>query len=258
MSSQEYINLDGDENIAGSTQKNNEAASVGEDDPSGLDDVQSQRKRKKTASVWDDIIEVTLPNGEKKVQCIHCKEYMAVSRGKPTTTWNRHMAKCFKRQQFKRSQQLLNFPPLDDAMTGNRPPPLVGPGAKYDGIKMRESIVHWLMATEQPFSTVENIMFNYMMKTANPLFDSVSRTTIKADCFRVYDQEKKNLKALLNEASCVSLTTDCWKSSHQKIEYMVITGHFIDKNWRYFENFFLILLIISFIMLYHFENWRYV
>lgn len=30
----------------------------------------------------------------------------------------------------------------------------------------------------------------------------------------------------------VSLTTDCWKFTHQKIEYMVITGYFIDQNWR--------------------------
>ena len=30
----------------------------------------------------------------------------------------------------------------------------------------------------------------------------------------------------------ISLTTDLWKSKNQKIEYMVITGHFIDLDWR--------------------------
>ncbi|GJY99391.1 hypothetical protein Tco_0516821 [Tanacetum coccineum] len=75
-------------------------------------------------------------------------------------------------------------------------------------------------------------MFIYMMKTANPLFERISRPTAKADCFKVYEHEKKKLKALTNALSNISLTTDCWRSSHQKIEYMVITGHFIDQNWR--------------------------
>ncbi|CAH1414841.1 unnamed protein product [Lactuca virosa] len=47
-----------------------------------------------------------------------------------------------------------------------------------------------------------------------------------------YEHEKKTLKALIKAASKISLTTNFWKSSHQKIEYMVIKGHFIDHNWR--------------------------
>ena len=103
----------------------------------------------------------------------------------------------------------------------------------YDVNKMREAIANWLMVTEQPFSTMEDEMFVYMMKTANPLFERISRPTAKADCFKVYEHEKKKLKALTNALSNISLTTDCWRSSHQKIEYMVITGHFIDQNWRF-------------------------
>nr|GEY32797.1 hypothetical protein [Tanacetum cinerariifolium] len=79
--------------------------------------------------------------------------------------------------------------------------PVIAPNAKYDANKMRETIANWLMVTEQPFSTVEDEMFIYMMKTSNPLFERISRPTAKADCFK-------------------------------KIEYMVITRHFIDQNWR--------------------------
>nr|GEX45927.1 hypothetical protein [Tanacetum cinerariifolium] len=77
----------------------------------------------------------------------------------------------------------------------------------------------------------EDEMFIYMMKTANPLFERI-RPTAKAGCFKVYEHEKKKLKTLTNALSNVSLTTDCWRSLHQKIDYMVITGHFIDQNWR--------------------------
>ncbi|XP_052627235.1 zinc finger BED domain-containing protein RICESLEEPER 2-like [Lactuca sativa] len=111
-------------------------------------------------------------------------------------------------------------------------PPLIGPDTKYDENKMREPIANWILSTEQPFATVEDVMFVKMMKTATPLFEKVSRVTITSECFKVYEHEKKRLKALTKAASKISLTTDCWKSSHQKIEYMVITAHFVDHNWR--------------------------
>jgi hypothetical protein len=44
--------------------------------------------------------------------------------------------------------------------------------------------------------------------------------------------EKKKLKALLNTVGKISLTTYMWKSTHQVVEYMVITGHFIDSGWK--------------------------
>ncbi|KAK9071832.1 hypothetical protein SSX86_008261 [Deinandra increscens subsp. villosa] len=230
--SAEHINLDEDENINVPDENVNEAASVLDNNSKMQDDVKLKRKRKKSSAVWNDIIEVTLPDGTEKVQCIHCKEHLAVSTGKPTTSWSRHMTKCSQKIQYMRSQKLLNLQPQDVDTTHIKSSPLVGPDTKYDPSKMRESMAHWLMATEQPFATVEDDMFVYMMKTASPMFERVSRNTIKADCFKVYDHEKKKLKALLNETSSVSITTDCWRSSHQKIEYMVITGHYIDSNWR--------------------------
>nr|KAJ0204007.1 hypothetical protein LSAT_V11C500231000 [Lactuca sativa] len=97
---------------------------------------------------------------------------------------------------------------------------LIGPNAIYDANKMREAIANWLLCTEQPFKTVEDDMYVKMMKTANPLFEKVCRVTATSDCFKVYEHEKKKLKALTKVASEICLTTDCWKSSHQKIEYM--------------------------------------
>ncbi|GKA24588.1 zinc finger BED domain-containing protein RICESLEEPER 2-like protein [Tanacetum coccineum] len=79
--------------------------------------------------------------------------------------------------------------------------PVIAPNAKYDANKMREAIANWLMVTEQPFSTVEDEMFIYMMKMANSLFERISRPTAKADCFNVYEHEKKKLKTLTNSLS---------------------------------------------------------
>ncbi|KAM0002378.1 putative transcription factor/ chromatin remodeling BED-type(Zn) family [Helianthus debilis subsp. tardiflorus] len=114
QSTQDYVNLDGDENQDVPHDENvNENASVEDDDPGGQDDVQLKAKRQKKSTIWDEIVEVTLPCGTEKVKCIHCKKLLAVSSGKPTTTWKRHMEVCTKRQQFMRTQQLLNFQPVD-------------------------------------------------------------------------------------------------------------------------------------------------
>ncbi|KAJ7982028.1 zinc finger BED domain-containing protein RICESLEEPER 2-like [Quillaja saponaria] len=45
-------------------------------------------------------------------------------------------------------------------------------------------------------------------------------------------QKNKKLKSLLKDVSKINLTTDIWKSDNQNIEFMVITGHFIDSNWK--------------------------
>ncbi|XP_031250241.1 zinc finger BED domain-containing protein RICESLEEPER 2-like [Pistacia vera] len=44
--------------------------------------------------------------------------------------------------------------------------------------------------------------------------------------------EKQKLKTLLKGVRRISLTTDLWNSDNQKLEYIVLTGHWIDDNWK--------------------------
>ena len=74
-------------------------------------------------------------------------------------------------------------------------------------LKMREGIAHRLMLHEHPFTMVEEEGFNLMMKRGIPQWTSVSRHTIRIDSFKVYDFEKKKLKALLKMVDRISLTT---------------------------------------------------
>ena len=60
----------------------------------------------------------------------------------------------------------------------------------------------------------------------------MSRHTIRTNSFKVYDFEKKKLKALLKMVDRISLTTDLWRSGPQMIEYMVLTTHFVDLDWK--------------------------
>lgn len=83
---------------------------------------------------------------------------------------------------------------------------------------------------ELPFRFDEKEDFKQFMKVAQPCFHIPSRTTVTRDCFDLFDEEKRKLMAAFKETQQrVSLTTDTW-TSIQRINYMVITAHWIDKN----------------------------
>ncbi|XP_019178988.1 PREDICTED: zinc finger BED domain-containing protein RICESLEEPER 2-like [Ipomoea nil] len=95
---------------------------------------------------------------------------------------------------------------------------------------MREIIASGIMVHERPFSIVDDDMFLWAFEYANPNFRRVSRKTARSDCLQLYEAEKNTLKKILNNVSKVSITTDMWKSHHQVVEYMVVTGHFVDAS----------------------------
>ena len=83
---------------------------------------------------------------------------------------------------------------------------------------------------ELPFRFDEKEDFKQFMKVAQPCFHIPSRTTMNRDCFDLFYEEKHKLMAVFKEIQQrVSLTTDTW-TSIQRINYMVITAHWIDKN----------------------------
>ncbi|CAI9275282.1 unnamed protein product [Lactuca saligna] len=59
-----------------------------------------------------------------------------------------------------------------------------------------------------------------------------SRTTVSKRVANYYVEEKEKLnKFFSNPLMNVHLTTDCWTSSCQRSSFMVVTAHFIDKDW---------------------------
>ncbi|OMO60197.1 hypothetical protein CCACVL1_24336 [Corchorus capsularis] len=103
---------------------------------------------------------------------------------------------------------------------------------KFDMGGMREAVAKCIMMHEHPFSIVEEEGFNMMQKYGMSECEMVSCVTIKKDCIQIYDTEKKRLMQLLKTVNKVSFTTYLWRSSNQRIEYMLLTAHFIDSNWR--------------------------
>ncbi|TYH91901.1 hypothetical protein ES332_A13G144900v1 [Gossypium tomentosum] len=88
-----------------------------------------------------------------------------------------------------------------------------------------------IMVHELPFAFTEYELFTLLMKTASPHYVRISHATAKADCWTSYEVEKKRLNGLLKIVDRISITTDMWKSG-QKIQYIVLTAHFVDSDWN--------------------------
>ncbi|XP_027083792.2 zinc finger BED domain-containing protein RICESLEEPER 2-like [Coffea arabica] len=186
-------------------------------------------KRNKTSEAWDDFDEVE-ENGLNYAICKHCKKKLSRGKSKQTSSMWRHRNRCSARKASIRKaeqQTKLNFQPADDSFPTL--PPLSG---KFDMEKVREAAAHWVLMHEHPFTILEEEGFNLMMKRAVPEWKKISRATAKNDCMQVYELEKNKLRNKLKNVERVSITTDFWKSKNQKIEYMVITGHWIDSDWK--------------------------
>ena len=70
-----------------------------------------------------------------------------------------------------------------------------------------------------------------LLKSFNPNFKSVSRTTMRKYCLIIHDEYKQNLISEISKGSFkISLTSDIW-SSQNNSDYLCVTAHYIDNNW---------------------------
>ncbi|KAF7820887.1 zinc finger BED domain-containing protein RICESLEEPER 2-like [Senna tora] len=89
------------------------------------------------------------------------------------------------------------------------------------------------LENEQHRAIEEERKFRQLMQATNPEFKNLSRHTIKRDLMSSYKKEKEVVKSELSAVvGRISLTTDNWRSEHTMDEYICITGHWIDANWK--------------------------
>nr|GLL27139.1 zinc finger BED domain-containing protein RICESLEEPER 2-like [Ipomoea trifida] len=95
------------------------------------------------------------------------------------------------------NQTKLNFLP-SDGVSSSIPPLHHG---RFDMEVVRESIANWIMMHEHLFTLVEEAGFNVLMKRIMPEWKRISRSTIKSNCLKLYEIEKKKLKNNLESVS---------------------------------------------------------
>ncbi|XP_052882252.1 zinc finger BED domain-containing protein RICESLEEPER 2-like [Gossypium arboreum] len=102
-----------------------------------------------------------------------------------------------------------------------------------------------IVIDELPFKFVESEGFKKFMFVASPRFHIPSRTTMTRDVYQLYLDERVKIKQLLRSScSRVCLTAHTW-TSLQRVNYLCITAHFIDNDWKLNKKFLNFCLISS-------------
>lgn len=217
-----------DAHVDNDTERENQVDLANADEVEQDADGYGRRKRKKTSTVWNDfkVVPGSIGAGVEHVKCMHCHAVLKKPKSGATTTFERHLKSCPKRHVKLGGQQLISLTkvtPTSESSMGS-----VGMKTwQYDQSMVREILSHMIMVHELPFAFAEYDVFNHLMKATYPEYKSISRFTLKNDCITSYEIEKKRTLNIIKNANRVGITTDIWRSKHQKIEYMVVTCHFI-------------------------------
>ncbi|XP_023918455.2 zinc finger BED domain-containing protein RICESLEEPER 2-like [Quercus suber] len=97
----------------------------------------------------------------------------------------------------------------------------------------RKALAEMIIIDELPFSFVEGYGFqrySTTLQTKLQIRDILSHQTVARDVIGIYGVEREKLRGAL-KGRRVCLTMDTW-TSIQNLNYMSLTGHFIDDDWN--------------------------
>uniref|UniRef100_E3WH24 Transposase n=1 Tax=[Saintpaulia] hybrid cultivar TaxID=911500 RepID=E3WH24_9LAMI len=187
-------------------------------------------KRKKVAEVWSHAKKIVKRNDKNEVTaivavCNYCQtEVPAHSKTHGNNGIDGHVKKCKKNPHNKvsssSSQSILAQSSMNNALTPHI----------FSQKKLEDKVVAFVVKDEMPFRVVEGAGFLEMMKEAQPRFKIPNRKKIASLICDLYAMEVAKIKSVIGDQR-ISITTDTW-TSIQNINYMVITAHFLDNDWK--------------------------
>ena len=168
-----------------------------------------------------------------KGRCIYCgKKLNAHTKFHGTSSLRNHILTCKKMPHSKdKRQSLLTLLPDVVEAPGSETVGVLG-SWKFDQDLIRKKLSEMVIVDELPFKFVEREGFQKLMYACCPRFKIPSRWTISRDIYNIFLSERLKLKTFLKDkCQRVCLTTDSW-TSIQRLNYMCITAHFIDNEWK--------------------------
>ncbi|GJV41144.1 zinc finger BED domain-containing protein DAYSLEEPER-like protein [Tanacetum coccineum] len=208
----------------------------------------SKRRRKKSV-VWEHFTIETIDATCTKARCMQCKKSFAYISGAKlagTSHLKRHifLGICPAGRNNENAGQIMPYIPLPSvnstrdvavndlprkrqrSTSGSTSGSLYQDRCRYDIAKM--IIMH-----EYPLNVVECSAFMNCVKALQPQFPVVPLDVIEQDCIRLYRREKQNLFNVIGSIlGRVNLSLDMLWSNDQSVGYAVITGQFIDYDWK--------------------------
>lgn len=186
-----------------------------------------RRKMSERSEVWDHFNKFTDAEGNIKSRCKHCdKVYFSDPSVNGTSVLSKHLKACKKLPLSGESKQTqLSLQTIGENES-------ILKKWHFDQKASRYKLAAMVIIDELPFRFVEGEGFKDFMHTTQSLFKMPSRFTVARDCYQIFLDEKKKLITYFKmSGQRVCITTDTWISI-QKINYMCITAHYIDHNWK--------------------------
>lgn len=182
-----------------------------------------KKKFPKRADVWEHFIELEDPAG--KSSCRYCGlEISSDSKSAGTSGMRGHIGRCKQFKAFTESDKQKGL-----GMDNNGDMQAI----RYDPLGFRRAVNEMVVINELPFSFVESEGWKRFCFNVLPMYKTFSRRTCTREIAAMFVKEKASLKNLLGVGKKrVSLTTDIWVSPTTSYNYMVITCHWIDENWK--------------------------
>ncbi|XP_068653616.1 zinc finger BED domain-containing protein RICESLEEPER 1-like isoform X1 [Aristolochia californica] len=191
------------------------------------------RHRKLTSPVWNDYDREKNEDGTCVARCKHCKKPLNGASKSGTTHLRKHLDACPSYKMLKdslpdESQLLLEAGDVDKDKDVSSSPDHF----KFDPEVSRLDLARMIILHEYPFSLVHHVGFKTFLENLQPYFKIMSRNTVKADCMKIFENEKKKLYQVFEKLpSRVSLTAEFWSSS-KELEYIRLTAHYLDDDWK--------------------------
>ncbi|KAG4113026.1 hypothetical protein ERO13_D13G196433v2 [Gossypium hirsutum] len=163
---------------------------------------------------------------ELKAQCNHCKTIFSAKSSSRTSHLRRHLNSCLKKVNKDITQYTIATQPSPEGVPSIK-------NYKFDADECRKAISTFLVYGKHSFRTVEEPGFRYMMRIASRNFKNISRYTAARDVLMYYAKERDRVKEELAKApGLICLTSDNWNSEHTNDEYICVTAHWVDKDWK--------------------------
>ncbi|KAI8559435.1 hypothetical protein RHMOL_Rhmol04G0173600 [Rhododendron molle] len=174
---------------------------------------------------WDHFNDIKEGGVTKWAECKYCnKRYAAESKKHGVSNLKAHLPVCpLYPNRDQDGQQNLSFRPTDGGGVD-----VVTHAFSFDDCK--RALAEMVIIDELPFRFVEGIGFRKFCKVMQPKFSPVSRQTITREVGAIHRNERGKLKKFL-KGRRICLTTDTW-TSIQNLNYMCLTAHFIDDDWK--------------------------
>lgn len=196
-------------------------------------------KRKNQSMVWSSFTKKYVGDPPRpRAFCNYCEaDYAADGNKNGTKNLLDHLSKCKKNpnklpSKPDKRQKTLAY---EKGVEGDENPSNLVLAKKFDhnhAIALRQALAEFLIVDELPFRIVESPQFRKLLRMLEPRFQVPSRMTIARTCIDIFKDQKAWLKSMIKACdSRVCLTTDAW-TSIQNLSYMVVTAHWIDKEWK--------------------------